>query len=61
MEWNLWNVLSAICVFKNVGERFMAKNCCPVGLFVFSKVFGNIRLFDHLEVCDLFFLISIMV
>ena len=61
MEWNFWNVLSAVCVFKNVGERFMAKYCCLVGLSVVSKVFENIRLFDHLEVCDLFFLISIMV
>ena len=42
-----------------VGERFTAKNCCPVGfLSVVSKVFDklvNDRLVDHLEKCGFYF------
>ena len=45
-------------VFKNVGERSAAKNCCPVSLLlVVSKVFEklvNNRIADHLEKCGLF-------
>ena len=45
-------------VFKNVEERFTAKNYCPVSLFsVVSKVFEklvNDRIVDHLEKFDLF-------
>ena len=45
-------------VFKSVGERFTAKNHCPVSLLsVVSKVFEklvNNRVVDHLEKCGLF-------
>ena len=45
-------------VFKNVGERSTAKNCCPVSLLsVISKVFEkliNYRIVDRLEKCTLF-------
>ena len=45
-------------VFKNVGEKCMAKNRCPVSLLsVVSKVFEklvNNRLVDDLEECDHF-------
>ena len=45
-------------LFKNVGERCTAKNCCPVCLLsVVSKVFEklvNNRIVDHLEKCGLF-------
>ena len=35
-----WKVSSVVPVFKNVGERFTAKNYCPVSLLsVVSKVF----------------------
>ena len=51
-------------MFKNVGERSAAINYCPVSLLsVVSKVFEkpvNNRIVDHLEICDLF-LISTMV
>ena len=51
-------------MFKNVGERSAAINCHPVSLLsVVSKVFEkpvNNRIVDHLEICDLF-LISTMV
>ena len=51
-------------MFKNVGERSAAINCRPVSLLsVVSKVFEkpvNNRIVDHLEICDLF-LISTMV
>ena len=45
-------------VFKNVGERYTAKNYCPVSLLsvvnkVFEKLVNN-RIVDHLEKCDLF-------
>ena len=42
-------------VFKNVGERFTAKNYLPVSfLSLVSKVFEklvHIRILDHLEKC----------
>ena len=45
-------------LFRNVGERSIAKNCCPVSLLsVVSKVFEklvNNRIVDHLEKCGLF-------
>ena len=45
-------------VFKNVGGKCMAKNCCLVSHFsVVSKVFGkrvNNRIGDHLEKCGIF-------
>ena len=45
-------------VFKNVGERFTAKNYHPVNLLsVVSKVFEelvNNSIVDHLEKCGLF-------
>ena len=45
-------------VFKNVGERYTAKNYHPVSLLsVVSKVFEklvNNRIVDHLEKCGLF-------
>ena len=45
-------------VFKNVGERSIAKNHRPVSLHsVVSKVFEklvNDRIVDHLEKCGLF-------
>ena len=53
-----WKVLSAVSVFKNVGERSTAKNYLPVSLLsVVSKVFKkfvNNRVVDHLEKCGLF-------
>ena len=54
---NSWKVSSVVPVFKNVGERCIAKRyhffCL---LSVVSKVFGklvNNRLVDHLEKCSL--------
>ena len=45
-------------VFKNVGERSITKNYCPLShLAVVSKVFEklvNNRLVNHLEICGLF-------
>ena len=59
-----WKVSSMVPVFKNIGERYTAKNCRPVSLLsVVSKVFAKLainRIVDHLEKCDLF-LISSMV
>ena len=54
-----WKVSLVVPVFKNVGERSTAKNCCPVSLLsvvskVFEKVVNN-RIVDHLERCGLFF------
>ena len=47
-----WKVSSVVPVFKNVGERSIAKNYHPVSLFsVVSKVFEklvNNRIVDHL-------------
>ena len=57
-----WNVSSVVPVFKNVGERYIAKNYCPVSLLsVVSKVFEklvNNRVVDHPERCDVFFIFS---
>ena len=45
-----WKVSSVVPVFKNVGERFTAKNYCPVSLLsVVSKVFEKL-----VEKCGLF-------
>ena len=59
-----WKVSLVVLVFKNVGERSSAKNCCPVSLLsVVSKVFEklvNNRIVDDLEK-SAFFLISSMV
>ena len=53
-----WKVSSVVPIFKNVGERFTAKNYLPVSLLsVVSKVFEklvNTRIVDHLEKCGLF-------
>ena len=53
-----WKVLSVVPVFKNVGERFTAKNYHSVSLLsVVSKVFEklvNNTIVDHLEKCGLF-------
>ena len=52
-----WKVSSAVPVFKNVGERSMAKNYRPVSLLsVVTKVFEKFvttRIVDHLEKCGL--------
>ena len=52
-----WKVSSVVPIFKNVGERFTAKNYRPVSLLsVVSKVFEklvNNRIVDHLEKCGL--------
>ena len=49
----LLEISSVIPVFTNVGERFTAKNYCPVSLLsVISKVLENLvnnRIVDHLE------------
>ena len=44
-------------VFENVGERYTAKNYCPVGLLsVVSKVFEKLdRIVDHVEKCGVSF------
>ena len=59
-----WKVSSLVPVFKNVGERSIAKNYGPVSvLFVASKGLEklvNNRIVGHLEKCGLF-LISSMV
>ena len=53
-----WKVSLVVPVFKNVGERYTAKNYRPVShLSVVSKVFEklvNNRIVDHLEKCILF-------
>ena len=51
-----WKISSMVPVFKNVGERFVAKNYCLVSLFsVVSKVFEkHKKLLDYLEKCNLF-------
>ena len=50
-----WKVLLVVTVFKNVGERFKAKNYRPVSLLsVVSKAFENFRIFGNLEKCGLF-------
>ena len=59
-----WKVSSLVPVFKNVGERSIAKNYGPVSvLFVASKGLEkrvNNRIVGHLEKCGLF-LISSMI
>ena len=53
-----WKVSSVVPLFKNVWERFIAKNCHPVShLSIVSKVFEklvNNRIVDHIEKCGLF-------
>ena len=53
-----------VSVFKNVGERCMAKKSRPVSLLsVFDKVLEklvNKRLNYHLEQCDFFLISSII-
>ena len=53
-----WKVSSVVPVFKNVGERFTAKNYHAVSfLSVVSKVYEklvNNRIVDHLEKCGFF-------
>ena len=46
-----------VSIFKNIGERPMAKNYCPVCLLsevskVFEKLLNNMLL-DHLQKCGL--------
>ena len=52
-------------IFKNVGERAIAKNSRPLSLLsVVSKIFEklvNNRIVDHLEECGHFCVISSMV
>ena len=55
---DFWKVSSVVSIFKNVRERFNAKNYRPVSLLsmvskVFEKLVNN-RIVDHLEKCDLF-------
>ena len=54
-----WKLSSLVPVFKNVGERAVAKNYDPVSvLFVVSKVLEklvNNRIVDHLEKLWFFF------
>ena len=53
-----WKVSSVVPVFKNVGEKYTARNYRPVSLLsVVSKIFEklvNNRIVDHLENCGLF-------
>ena len=55
---DFWKFSLVVLIFKNVGERSIAKNYRPASLlFVVSKVFGklfNNRILDHLEKCGLF-------
>ena len=55
---DFWKVSSAVPVFKNVGERYTAKNYRPVSLlFVVTKVFEKFvktRIVDHLQKCGIF-------
>ena len=54
-----WKVSSVVPIFKNVGERSTAKNCCPVSLLsVVSKVFEklvNNRIADISDIWPYFF------
>ena len=55
---DFWKVSSVVSIFKNVRERFNAKNYRPVSLLsmvskVFEKLVNN-RIVDHLEKCGLF-------
>ena len=51
--------LSVVPVFRNIGERFTAKNYHPVNLLsVVSKAFEKLvynKIVDDLEKCGLFF------
>ena len=54
-----WEVSSVLPVFRNAGERFIAKNYRPVSLLsmttkVFEKLVNN-SIADHLQICDLFY------
>ena len=40
-------------VFTNIGEKYVARNYCPVSLQVFEKFVHN-RIVDHLNKCGLF-------
>ena len=55
-----WKVSSVVPVFRNVGERFTAKNYCSVSLLsVISKVFKklvNNRVVGHLKLKTLSFM-----
>ena len=55
---DFWKVLSVVLVFKNVGERSIAKSYYPVSLLsVVSKIFeklANNRIVDHLAKYGLF-------
>ena len=55
-SFNCWKVSSVVPVFKNVQERFTAKNyrLFSVVSKVFEKLINN-RIVDHLEKCGLFF------
>ena len=60
-----WKFSSVVSVFKNVGERSVAKNYRPVSvLSVVSKVFKkktvNNIIFHHLEKCTLFLITSMV-
>ena len=53
-----WRVSSVVPMFKNVGERYIAKNYRPVSLLsvlrdIFEKLLNN-RIVDHLEKRRLF-------
>ena len=60
-----WKVSSVVHVFMNAMERSSTKNYCPFNLLsVLSKVFEklvNNWIFDHLEKCVFFLLISSIV
>ena len=53
-----WKVSCMVHIFKNVRERYTAKNWHPVcRLFLVSEVFEklvNNSLVDHFQKCDLF-------
>ena len=51
-----WKILSVIPVFKNIGERFVARICSPFSLLWLIKSLKNInnKIVDHLEKCGLF-------
>ena len=54
-----WKVSLVVPIFKNVGERSTAKNCCPVSLFsvvnkAFEKLVNN-RIVDDVEKFGLFY------
>ena len=53
-----WKVSLVVSVFKKIGKKSKAKNCCPVSLLsVVSDVFEklvNKRIVDHLEKSGIF-------